>query len=273
MQTGKMCHRGGRRRLRLMVLTAVVALPPGAGAAWGQAAWEQGTAGAALALHRRPALAGAAGSRWLFFAASIEEPYLIPGLSRSVAECAGRGGPWQARLRWVRLAAPRYAEDAFEYDAGCALAAGCLHLHLVGRLQRGAAEGFAAQSGGRLGGALALDPHAALTLRAQALAPPGAGSIADGMRRVPWTVSAGLFGPGIAVLAVLDGTRHHGRFLRAGLLLDGPSGACFLCGFRFDTSEISAGVMRRGRPLAVLAWRMHPVLGTSVSAGIGVMLP
>lgn len=274
MQTGKMRHRGRPRRLRILLLAALIASSPGAGLARAQSAWEQGTAGTSRPIHRLAAPGDTAGGRLFFAAASIEEPYRIPGLVRSSAECAVRGATWQARLSWIRLAAPGYVEDAFECRAGRALAARRLHLHLLGHLERSVAEGFPSQGGARLGSVVALDPLPALTLKARVLSPPGGGfKVPGGRRRIPWRAHAGLYLSGLALLAEIDGTRHHGEYLRAGVILDATAGVSFLCGLRFDTGETSAGIMRRGRTPVVFAWRMHPVLGTSVAAGIGVMWP
>ena len=277
MQTGKMRPRGGRRRLSSLILTLALAITTNgnAGSLEGREDWEQGMAGTVPPRHRWPeAEPPAADARRLFVSAAVENPYGIPDLVRSSGACAGRGGRWHARLRWVRLTAPGYAEDLFEAAVGRALAGRRLHLHLVAERERGAASGFPVQSAGRVGGALAIDPCPALTFEAQALAPGGGGpGERSGVHDVRWTLGAGLFVPDVVALAVLDASRDTGPFIRAGLMLDGPEKLCFVCGFRSDTDEIGAGIVRRGRPVVAFSWRMHPVLGTTFAAGIGVVVP
>lgn len=269
MQTGTVRSRG--RRLVILAVAACAAAAP-APRCRGQSAWEQGAGGAAPPRHLS-LQAGCARRAFAVAACSAEQPWGLPGVLRSTAGIAVRGGRYCAIGRWERLGASGYGEDLLEGSLGAEMAGLPLHLHLIGRGSRRAAAGFGAAGAWSAGCAVSADPLPFFTVEAQMVSRiAGRGASPLPGADEGWQGSACVRGRGLCLVAALCAPRTGGLSLRLGLLVGGSGAVRFALGARPGTGEVSGGVQFGGRVPVAVSWRMHPALGTSIAVGAGVMI-
>lgn len=269
MQTGTMCDR--YRRLLSLVLAVVAAAGP-AGTCRGQTSWEQGIGGTAVPRHLC-LQGGMADTCRICAGASAGQPWGLPGMFQAVVEVFFKSNYKIVRCKWDRLACAICADDRVEGSVGISTPGLPLRVHLIGGCRRLSAEGFAPAVSFEGGWAVAAGPLAALTIEAGRLSPlRGSSDHALPGACEGWLLSAIAGRGAFRFVASVHRPPAGKTSLRIGMLVGRPGGARFAFGARPGTGEISGGLHCGGAVSAAVAWRMHPILGGSMSFGVGAAL-
>lgn len=273
MQKGKDLYRGRVRRLRAPVAGLLV-LAASCPARAGFFRIPGGAAEVLPAPGGYPPAVDGAGTVSLSAAFYRRDLYLIPGLVETAAGLDCSSGPWRLAFSWRRRGHRLCDEDT--HSAVLSVAQdGCLPgLHIETVSRRAAPEGFEDEWSGRIDAGLSICragagyAAASVTLavfrtgmRGIARGPDGDGG---------WSAAAGIWNDGAAAEISLKRCMT-GTSMRIRLSLPLGTVASLRLGYGFDNGELLCGLtVTRGRWALDLSWSLHPVLGTSPGAGMGV---
>ncbi len=193
---------------------------------------------------------------------SGSRPYGIDDLSAYHLMVCGRGAGWGLSAEWETLRYPHFKSDRFSAGAGIERLIPRMSVVLESEFRQEGVEGFPKLFLWRLDGTVLFDGHLFMV----AVSCPIMGD--RNGRVVSLGCSAGNQVVAIALNSDLIG--EHWIDLRTGFRVMFSSSASFTAGYRFQTDEISFGLVTRwSRMIVVLSWSHHPVLGQTIALGVG----
>jgi hypothetical protein len=193
---------------------------------------------------------------------SGSRPYGIRDLSAYHLLLCGRGAGWGLSAEWETLRYPHYKRDRFAVSAGIERLLPRMSVVLESKFRREGVTGFPKLSWWRLDGTVLLDCHLFMI----AVSCP---TIGDRNGRV---VSLGCSAGSEVVTLAFNSDLIRGRWidLRSGFRVAFCPSVSFMAGYRFETDEISFGLVTQwARMLVVLSWSHHPVVGQTIALGVG----
>ncbi len=200
--------------------------------------------------------------RYKGLVASGSRPYGISDLEAYHLMLCARGSGWGVSVAWETLRYPRYRDDRLAAGVGIESRIPRLCFALETDIRREEIGDYPRISMWRLDGTVLIDCHLAVIAASCPVTGDRNGS--------PATLGCSAGGDAVAVAlnGELKGDRLSG--LRSGFrVMFGPS-ATFMAGYRFETDEISFGLLaHRAGTMVVLSWSHHPVIGQTIALGVG----
>ena len=202
------------------------------------------------------------GGAYTGLVASGSRPYGIGDLDAYHLMFCVRGAGWGISAEWETLQYPHYISDRVVAGAGVESILPRMSVALESVFRRDGVGGFPKLSRWRIDGTVLIGGRSFMI----AVSCPITGD--RGGRIVSLGCSAG--SKIVTLTFNIDLIEDRWLDPRSGFRVMFCPSASFMAGYRFETDEISFGLESRcARIMIVLSWSHHPVMGQTISLGVG----
>jgi hypothetical protein len=200
---------------------------------------------------------------YLFVSVSAANPYSIPDLYESAFSISTVRRAWLADLEWEHRGISGYSRELLKGSAGIILADGAVHAGAEAGLDSRSVEGYGRET------SLSADCLLSMAAVPFVVVEVKASCYSD---KLPM-YGLLLLGGKESRFALMAGRGSRGETIaRAGLIVRIASRLSILAGCDIMTGEISGGISIVSNRAAALSWSEHPVLGSTYSISLGILL-
>jgi hypothetical protein len=227
-------------------------------------------AGASFPVHNCPVGKSYSLTRYHLISASLRNPYSIPGLVESSLLIEILRGNWLVRSSWDRLGCKVYSEDRLKMSTGRGFMERTVFCFSGAGIEIKRVKDYGSESLLSLNCGLSVDAFGITVLGLES--DIELSGLHDRGSYFSLKLSAYTDLSGFPLLLNLNINRTALRSPRLAALIDLTGSFFLIAGYRFDTGEVSGGILNQGsRMIVSVSWSNHPVLGLSYSAGGGLI--